>query len=641
MSFSGQESKNALNGDEVENDTTSSKELEQVVSVPIPANMPISGTLANSTSKSMGVRKAEVLNDQYQSYVWRVILFVTVLITAYAYAVEMTVKGTIETYAVASFNQHALKSTVGVVQAVAAAAAQPTYARLSDRFGRLELIIVALVLYVIGSIVQFTSKNVDALSAGTVLYAIGIQGIIVLLQIVLADFSTLNWRLACSFIPALPFIINTWVSGDIVSSLYPAHSWQYGYGIWTFVFPLCCVPLVACFAHMRWLASKTPEWKALKEEGKLINKWKSWSDNIVIDVFWEVDVIGILLIICVFGFILVPFTIAGGVNDTWKKASTIVPLVIGVVLIPVLAFHEMRFAKFPLLPIQLMKDRGVWSAIIVAVFINMLWYLPNEYIYTVLVVGMNASIKAATRISSLYSFVSVIVGPLLGLLVTRVRRLKGFIIFGVLCWVGSFAILYTKRGDPDASQSQLNGVIGGLCLMGFGAGFFTYSTQVSISTCTNHEYMAVVISIYLASYNIGSALGSSISGATWTNTMYKNLAKEFEAIGFTNVTAAAAYGDPFTFAINYTWGTPERAAMVRAMAKTQKILCLIALVLSFVLLLDVFFLRDHRLDTVQSLELDHSKEEGIKSDDGGVIVNNYDDDFLLNRIKSLFKRGEK
>lgn len=614
-------------------DNSSENVPEKVVN-----NIPISGTLAHSTTKSLGIRKTEVLTDQYQNIYLKITLFVTILITAYAYAVESTVKYRLEAYATGSFGHHSLLSTVSVIQAVIAAAAQPTFARLSDRFGRFELFILSLVFYVVGTIVQCFSKNIEQLSGGTVIYATGYQGVVVLLQIILADFSTLNWRLAVSFIPALPFIVNTWVSGDIVSSLYPAHSWNYGYGIWAFIFPLCCLPLLACFVHMWILAKDTNEWKLLKEEEKLTSKWNSIKDNIIIDVFWEIDAIGILLIICVFGFILVPFTLAGGTKDTWQKASTIAPLVIGFAFIPALAVWENKYAKFPLLPAQLLKDRGVWSALIIAVFINMLWTIPNEYLYTVLVAGMNASIKAATRITQLYSFVSVIVGPLLGLVVTRVRRLKGFIIFGVMCWIGSFAILYVKRGAINGSDSDstLNGIIGGLCFMGFGAGFFTYSTQVSIASCTNHEYMAIVISIYLASYNIGSAIGSSISGAVWTNTLYKNLVDEFTKAGFNESMAALAYGDPLTYAFNHTWGSPERLPLVTGYAKTQRILCLIALVLSFVLLLDTFFLRDHRLDSVQSLELDHSKEEGVVGDKGQVIVNNYDDDLVFKRIRSFF-----
>lgn len=268
--------------------------------------------------------------------------------------------------------------------------------------------------------------------------------------------------------------------------------------------------------------------------------------------------------------------------------------------------------------------------------------MPNDYMYTVLTVGMRASIKAATRIISLYSFVSTIVGVLFGLLIVPwARRLKPFIIFGGCCWIGSMAILYSYRGSNDGVESEkyLNGVIGGLCLMGFGAGLFTYPTQVSIQTCTNHEHMAIVISLYLAFFNIGIAFGSSVSGAVWTNTMYQHLLDKFEEAGLDTTVAAFAYGKPFEFIESYKWGTSERIAVVLAYAKTQRLLCIIGLGLSVVLFISSFLLRDHKLESVQSLGLD--REEGVVAEDGEVVVNNYDQDLVLSKLKSLFRCKEK
>lgn len=50
------------------------------------------------------------------------------------------------------------------------------------------------------------------------------------------------------------------------------------------------------------------------------------------------------------------------------------------------------------------------------------------YLYTVLIVAFDESIKSATRIRSLYSFTSVLVGLACGFIVRYVRRVKLFII---------------------------------------------------------------------------------------------------------------------------------------------------------------------------------------------------------------------
>ncbi|KAG7661809.1 uncharacterized protein J8A68_004665 [[Candida] subhashii] len=599
--------------------------------------------VVHTTTKSIGIRRAELLNSQYSCIFSKVCFFISIFFVAYTYSIDGTIRGNLQYYATSSYSQHSLFTTVKVIQSVISAAAQPTYARLSDRFGRLELTVVSIVFYAVGTVIESQAYDINRFAGGAVLYQAGYSGIIIMLQIVLADFSDLNWRLAASFVPALPFIINAWAGGNMMEQFLAHHSWQWGIGMWAFIFPLSCVPLLICLVHMIVKARKTPEWKDLNEEAKAnaghsklsIKYWTKLS----VELFWELDIAGILFIIVILGFILVPFTIAGGIKSTWAKGSTIAPLVIGFVLIPAFIVWEAKFSRFPVMPLALMKDRGVWSAMFIAILIDWIWYMPNDFMYTVLIVGMNASVKAATRITYLYSFVSVIVGPLLGLLVTRVRRLKGFIIFGCACWSISLGILLHFRGDNNGVESQkyLNGVIGGLCLMGFGAGFFTYSTQVSISTVTNHEYMSVIISLYLASYNVGAAIGASVSGAIWTNKMPSVILGKMEQMGVSNATALAteAYGDPFGFIIDNVWGSTPRMAVVLSYAEVQRYLCIAGLVLCFPLLTFTFFLRDHRLDSVQSLGMQTADEEKGKEDE--VVVNNYDDDIILTKLKNMFK----
>lgn len=55
-----------------------------------------------------------------------------------------------QTYATNSFSEHSLVSTVQVVRAVIGAAIQPLAAKVSDVFGRKELVFAAAFLYVIG-----------------------------------------------------------------------------------------------------------------------------------------------------------------------------------------------------------------------------------------------------------------------------------------------------------------------------------------------------------------------------------------------------------------------------------------------------------------------------------------------------------
>jgi SIT family siderophore-iron:H+ symporter-like MFS transporter len=72
-------------------------------------------------------------------------------------------------------------------------------------------------------------------------------------------------------------------------------------------------------------------------------------------LFWQLDVIGIILMIASFALFLVPFTLAGGVTATWQQAHIIAPLVIGILCFPLFAFWESR-CKYPLVPFKVRRS---------------------------------------------------------------------------------------------------------------------------------------------------------------------------------------------------------------------------------------------------------------------------------------------
>jgi SIT family siderophore-iron:H+ symporter-like MFS transporter len=94
----------------------------------------------------------------------------------------------------------------------------------------------------------------------------------------------------------------------------------------------------------------------------------------------------------------------------------------------------------------------------------------------VLYVSFDESILSATRITSLYSFVSVITGVILGFIVMRVRQLKPFIVAGTLLFMVAFGILIYYRGG--ASSSSHSGVIGAQVLLGIGKSIHAHHFDV-------------------------------------------------------------------------------------------------------------------------------------------------------------------
>ena len=542
--------------------------------------------------ESFGVRRVEALAVVLTTWN-RAFIFFGVFLVAYAYGLDGTLRYAYQPTATGSFEEHSLTSTINVLRAVIAAAAQPTSAKIADVFGRVELIIASVVFYVLGTMVQAVAQNIATFAAGTIIYQIGYTMIMLLVEIIIADITSTRARLFFSYIPALPFIINTWVSGDIASAVLTSTTWRWGIGMWCIIYSVCTLPLIISLLVVSRSARKQGLLDAYRSPFQALDARDALDFSV--KLFHRLDVVGIILLIGVFALILVPLTLAGGLSSEWNEPRTIVPLVFGVLCVPVFIFWELR-ARHPLVPFQLMKDRGVWAPICIAILLNFAWTMQGGFLYTVLVVAFDFSITSATRITSLYSFTSVIVGPLLGLVVFKVRRLKIFILAGTSLFMVAFGLLIHFRGSTSATSGQA-GVIAAQVVLGVAGGMFPYPAQASLQVGLQHENLAVMTGVYLAMYNIGSALGSTVSGAIWTQTLPGALSSRLSNPDL----VAAIYGDPLTVAIQYPIGSDVRVAIVGAYRSTQRLLTITGICLCIPLIGFAAALRNPKLNDRQTL----------------------------------------
>lgn len=569
-------------------------------------------------TKSIVIRKTEIMKEVYDKWYYHVILLFFAFVCGYGYGLDSNIRYIYTGYATSSYAEHSLLSTINVINAVISAASQLVYARLSDVYGRTTLFCVAIVFYVVGTIIQSQAYDVQRYAAGSVFYNTGYVGVLLVLLLILSDFSSLRWRLVYQFVPTWPFIINTWISGNITQRANPVKHWSWDIGMWAFIFPLSCVPLLCVLFHMWWLARQTEEWKTLDQEKTFFQKHGLKAT--IIELFWKVDAMGVFLMTMSLGCILVPLTLAGGTSSKWNNSHIIGPFVLGFVLVPILVFWEYKFARDPLIPYKLVKDRGVWASFGISFLIDFIFYMAVDYLYTVLIVAVDESVKSATRISSLSSFVSTVGSPIFALLITRFSRLKPFIVFGCGLWMLAMGLLYHFRGGKESHS----GIIGALCVWGVGTTLFTYPVNVSVQAATSHEHMATVTALNYTFYRIGSAVGAAVSGAIWTQTLYKQILKR---IGDAKL-ATAAYSSPYTFIINYTWDTPERQAVVHAYRYVQRLETIVAIVFCAPLLIFSLCLRDARLT-------DKVAHDNIAE---GEYVDYKDDDPIYDWFKNIGKR---
>jgi SIT family siderophore-iron:H+ symporter-like MFS transporter len=551
---------------------------------------------------SPGVQRIKAMSEVI-TMMDRIFIFLGVFLISYAYGLDGTVRYAYQPSALNEFKEHSLQSSVNTLRAVIAAAAQPTAGKIADVFGRVELICISVFFYTIGTVIEAASQNLDTYSAGAVIYQIGYTMILLLVEVIIGDITSVRSRLFFSYIPALPFIINTWVSGDVTAAVLGATTWRWGIGMWCIIYPVCALPLIISLLVVGHRA---------KKQGHLVGYRSSFQQlglkSFTFELFWLLDIIGVILLIAVFALLLVPLTIAGGFESKWSDAQVVAPLVIGFVCIPVFVIWELR-APHPLVPFHHMKDRSVWAPMGIACMLNFAWTMQGDYLYTVLQVSFNFSIKAATRVQSLYSFASVITGTILGLIVYKVRRFKVFIVSGTCLFLVAFGLLIRYRGDP--SDSNQSGVIGAQILLGIAGGMFPYPAQASLQAYVTHERLAVMTGLYLALYQVGSALGNAVSGAIWTQVLPSRLASSFS--GFGNETLAVyTYSQPLSAILDFPVGSDERDAMIDAYKHVQRLLTITGICLCIPLIAFSLCLRNPKLTDQQNLVEDEKPGEAAE-----------------------------
>lgn len=524
----------------------------------------------------------------------RIAIFSGIFIIGFAYGLDNLLRGTYNPYATASFGEHSLLSTINVILNVVAAASQPTAAKIADIFGRVELVAFSVFLYVVGTVIEAVAKNVSTYAGGSVIFQVGQSMIKALNSIIVSDLTSTRSRLFFSYTPIAPALITTWVSGNIANAVLSVTDWHWGIGMWCIIYPIAALPLIISL----WAVTRR-----VKKEGTLEKSSTPFQalgpTAFIVELFWMLDIIGIILLVAILALLLAPLTIAGGAQSQWKSAHIIAPLVVSTFCVPVFIWWERR-APSPLISMTLMKDRAVWAPLGIAFSRNIGYHLQANYLYTILVVGFDFDITAATRISSLFSFVQVIVGPLLGLIVFRVRRLKMFIIGGTSIYMIGFGLLIRYRGSL-AGNSKV-GVVAGQVLLGFGSALFSWPAQASMQAHIKHEHLAVMTGTFLASYNVGSAIGNTISGAIWTQLLPSSLQAELS--GINPALAISAYKDPFTAIAEWPMGTPERTAIVSSYQYIQHRITITGICLCVPLMAFALAVRDPKLNDEQTLASD-------------------------------------
>ncbi|KAJ2783951.1 hypothetical protein GGI15_002407 [Coemansia interrupta] len=374
---------------------------------------------------------------------------------------------------------------------------QPLYGKFSDILGRFEAVVVANVIFCVGSILCAVSSSMGMLIASRAIQGIGGGGLMTMVSVILSDvtnerdrgkytgFLAASWGIASAVGPVM--------GGAIVEN----SSWRI---IFWINLPICVPALIVLYFALR----------IPRPAGTLRDKLR------------RIDFLGAL----VFQAFVIPMIIAfawGGQGFSWRSARVLATIcgaaVVGIVFLVV----EWKVAAEPIVPLRLFRKRNVTASALGHFCVGSCIYAPLMF-----VPSWELSVRRASETSAGLHLLPlmgsmVAAAGLAGVLMARLGRYRQLIwACGAFIALGnSLLILYT----PTTSNAQR---IGTLVLTGLGLGFGVQTMLVAAQCAVRGLDMAATTTVLLFMRTLGGIFALSILSSVF-NTRLRREAAELSA----------------------------------------------------------------------------------------------------------------
>lgn len=469
---------------------------------------------------------------------------------------------------------------------------KPPFAKFADALGRLEAYALAILIFIIGYIQMAASKNVKTFASAQIFYSAGSTGIQIVQQVFIADTSDLTNRALFSTLPDIPFLVTVWIGPVIAGKL--TTNWRWGYAIWTFILPICFIPL----ALSMMINERKAEKKGLlppRVEGPLTI---FRAGSIIKKFFIEIDTLGMLLLSAGFGMLLIPLTLASKQSSGWKTPWIIALLILGPLFLIAFPFWEARKRQvpFPLIRLGMLRTRTFCCGCALGFFYFAAFYMSvYPYFTSYLLVVKNQSAQAAGHITQTFSFTSTVSSVAVSLLIKYSGRYQIWLISGTLIYIMGLGLMMKYRTDG----TSIGSIIGSQICLGIGGGMTNVAAQLGVQASVTHQEVAAATAVFLLVLEIGGAVGAAISGAIWTKMVPERLAlylpegsKDQAAAIFSSITVAAD---------SFPSGTLERDAVNRAYQDTMRVLLIGAICIAVPIFPLALAVKNYHLDKIDQV----------------------------------------
>ncbi|KAJ1674144.1 hypothetical protein EV182_003870, partial [Spiromyces aspiralis] len=391
------------------------------------------------------------------------------------------------------FGEFSNAAWVGTAYLLTMTAFQPLYGKLSDIFGRLQLLMFALGVFLLGSALCGAAQSMIWLIIARGVMGVGGGGIASLCLVIGSDITTIRERGIFLSLMAMSWSIAS-IAGPIIGAkLSDDISWR-----WCFYINL---PIGAVSAIISLIFLRIPV-----ERSTWIQKLK------------RVDFIGSFVVVSALVLILLALS-WGGKTYAWNSAVVVTLLVVGLVMLVGFGVLESYVPSEPILHPILFRNLNlamsfICSLVIGITMFGLVYYIP---IFFSMVKNISATKAALHALPSLIpnACFSLIAGGLM----TAVGHFRLHMWVGLALTVVGTGILTLMK--PDSSIGQQ---IGYMIVSGAGLGITLAPSIVLGQISVEPSLTAVATALMVFARTFGGILGLAICDTVLANSVGPKLA---------------------------------------------------------------------------------------------------------------------
>jgi MFS family permease len=510
----------------------------------------------------MGVQKAEAAalvwsrTAVYATYAWIWLAF-------FMLALQQGMTTQLNNAAYAGFSLAPQLATAGILASIIGGVLKLPIAKMLNIWGRAEGFFVFICVYIVGMIILAASKDANTYAAGYVLYWIGYNSLYLIMDVFIADTSGLRNRAFAIAFAQTPFICTAFTAPLLGQAFIKelGHEnrpgWQWGYGAFIIIMFFVFMPLVIVF---KFYQRKAERLGLYRREASGRNFYQS-----VVYYFHQFDVIGCVLLMAALILFLLPFTLNTYGKAQYKSATFIVMIVIGILLFPVFALWEAKFAKHEFVRWALFKQRTVLGAFVLAILLFFSFYNWDLFFYPFNSVVHNLDVKNAGYMAQIYNIGSCFWGVVFGVYIRYTKHFKhADLFFGLpLMMLGAGLMIHFRSAKYPIGYLVMCQIF-----IAFGGGTLVIAEDMAVMASADRDGVPMMLSLIGLASSIGGAIGQAVSSAINSNVFPQTLLEGLPDDAKANYTTIYLGG--YATQKTYPVGTPIRNAIDAAWGESQK-----------------------------------------------------------------------